>query len=160
MNCCLESIDDPLPKIALYRYTMSMSSKVTCSVRMFGPSPKDNGTTIFPRGRVALPPNSNRGLSADYNCFGFMPILLMACRKMILAWLSVSTRALRISHPTTLQLTTIASVCGALQRLISLASNVRGTCDHFVWMTDPFDGDMVDTSVVFSSFPFRVEVYI
>lgn len=52
----------------------------------------------------------------------------------MLAWLPLSMRALCISHPAMLQFMTIAFVCGALQRLTSLASNVKGTCDHFVWI--------------------------
>lgn len=50
----------PLPRIALYGYTMSMTSKVICSVCALGPMLKDSGRTIFPRGRVALPLNSSR----------------------------------------------------------------------------------------------------
>lgn len=51
--------------------------------------------------------------------------------------LSLSTRALRISHPATLQPMTMALVCGVLRRLTSLASNVRGMWDHFIWITGP-----------------------
>jgi hypothetical protein len=51
------------PRIALYGYTMSMTSKVMGSVCAFALVPKDSDRTIFPRGRVALPPNLNRGLS-------------------------------------------------------------------------------------------------
>jgi hypothetical protein len=51
MNCCFKSIDDPLPKIALYGYTMLMMSKVTCSACVW-PVQKDKGRIIFLRGNV------------------------------------------------------------------------------------------------------------
>jgi hypothetical protein len=60
VNCCLKSIEDTLPKIALYAYTMSMTSKVIYFLHVFELPPKDNGRTIFSRGRVALPPNLNK----------------------------------------------------------------------------------------------------
>jgi hypothetical protein len=41
------------------------------------------------------------------------------------------------SHPATLQLITMASMCGALRRSTSRASKVNGTWDHFVCTTVP-----------------------
>jgi hypothetical protein len=55
MNCRFEGIDGHIPIIVLYGYTMSMTSKVMCSVLAFAPVPKDNGKTVFPRGRVVFP---------------------------------------------------------------------------------------------------------
>jgi hypothetical protein len=112
--------------------TMSMTSNVMCSVRAFAPVLKDSGRTIFPRGRVAFPSNPDKGLSAGWSCFRFMPILSKIWRKMILAWPSLSTSSLRISQPATLQLITMALVWGALQRLMSFWSKVSGMCDNFV----------------------------
>jgi hypothetical protein len=126
----------PLPRIVLYGYTMSMTLKVTYSIRVFGLAPKDSGRTILPRGRVAFPQNLNEVLSASCNYFGLMPILSKAWRKMMLTWLSLSMRAFRISQPAMLQLASIASMCGAFRKLMSFASNIKGTCDHFVWTTE------------------------
>lgn len=71
-----------------------MTLKVIYSICTFVLVPKDRGRVIFLRGKVALPPNSNRGLSVDLSCFGFMPILLKAWKKMMSAGLPLSTRDL------------------------------------------------------------------
>jgi hypothetical protein len=55
-----------------------------------------------------------------------MPMRSKAWRKMISAWLSLSTKTLCRSHPATLQLITMASMCGALRRSTSRASKVNG----------------------------------
>lgn len=75
MNCYFECIDDTLPKIVLYGYTMSMMLKVICSIRAFGWYQMTVVVYFFPRGNVALPPNLNWGLSTSCNYFGFIPIL-------------------------------------------------------------------------------------
>jgi hypothetical protein len=47
----------------LYGYTMSTMSKVTCSLRALGATPKERGSSILPTGKVPLPPKPYRGLS-------------------------------------------------------------------------------------------------
>jgi hypothetical protein len=41
--------------MALYGYTMSTMSNVTCSLRALGATPKERGNSILPTGKVPLP---------------------------------------------------------------------------------------------------------
>jgi hypothetical protein len=43
---------EPRPIMALYGYTMSTMSKVTCSLRALGATPKDRGSSILPMRKV------------------------------------------------------------------------------------------------------------
>jgi hypothetical protein len=58
---------EPLPKMALYGYAMLMISKVICSILVLGAIPKDNGSAIFPMGRVVLPSKPLIGFSVCCN---------------------------------------------------------------------------------------------
>jgi hypothetical protein len=46
----------PLPKMALYGYVMSITSKVMYSVRGFLGVPKDTGSVIAPTSSILFPP--------------------------------------------------------------------------------------------------------
>jgi hypothetical protein len=123
--------------MALYGYTMSTMSKVTCSLRALGATPKDRGSSILPTGKVPLPLKPYRGLSEGFSKLWLMPMRSKAWRKMMSVWLSLSTKTLCRSQPATLQLITMASMWGALRRSTSLASKVSGTWDHFVCTNGP-----------------------
>jgi hypothetical protein len=123
--------------MALYGYTMSTMSKVTCSLHALGATPKDKGSSILPTGKVPLPPKPYRGLSEGFSKLWLMPKRSKAWRKMMSAWLPLSTKTLCRSQLATLQLITMASMWGALRRSTSLASKVSGTWDHFVCTTGP-----------------------
>jgi hypothetical protein len=128
---------EPRPIMALYGYTMSTMSKVTCSLRALGATPKDRGSSILPTGKVPLLPKPYKGLSEGLSRLWLMPMQSKAWRKMMSAWLPLSTKTLCRSQPATLQLITMASMWGALRRSTSLASKVSGTWDHFVCTTGP-----------------------
>jgi hypothetical protein len=49
--------------MALYGYTMSTMSKVTCSLRALGATLKDRGSSILLTGKVPLPLKLYSGLS-------------------------------------------------------------------------------------------------
>jgi hypothetical protein len=98
---------------------------------------KDRGSSILPIGKVPLPPKPYKGLSEGLSKLWLMPMRSKACRKMMSAWLSLSTRTLCRSQPATLQFITMASTWGALRRSTSLVSKVNGTCDHLVCTTGP-----------------------
>jgi hypothetical protein len=76
-------------------------------------------------------------LAYDDHLLWLMPIRSKACKKMMSAWLPLSTKTLCRSQSATLQLMTMASMWGALRRSTSLASKVNGTWDHFVCTTGP-----------------------
>jgi hypothetical protein len=80
--------------MALYGYTMSTMSKVTCSLRALGATPKDRGHSILPIGKVPLPPKPYRGLSEGFSKLWLMPMRSKAWRKMMSAWLPLSTKTL------------------------------------------------------------------
>jgi hypothetical protein len=50
---------EPRPIMALYGYTMSTMSKVTCTLRALGDTPNDKGSSILPTGKVPLPLKGN-----------------------------------------------------------------------------------------------------
>jgi hypothetical protein len=52
--------------MALYEYTMSTMSKVTCSLRALGATSKERGSSILPTGKVPLPPKPYSGLSEGF----------------------------------------------------------------------------------------------
>jgi hypothetical protein len=54
---------EPRPIMALYGYTISTISKVTCSLRALGATPKERGNSILPTGKVPLPSKPYNGLS-------------------------------------------------------------------------------------------------
>jgi hypothetical protein len=128
---------EPRPIMALYGYTMSTMSNVTCSLHALGATPKERGNSILPTGKVPLPPKPYNGLSEGLSRLWLMPMRSKAWRKMISAWLPLSTKTLCRSQPATLQLITMASMWGALRRSTSQASKVNGTWDHFVCTTGP-----------------------
>jgi hypothetical protein len=123
--------------MALYRYTMSTMSNVTCSLRALGATPKERGSSILPTGKVPLPPKPYSGLFEGLSKLWLMPMRSKAWRKMISTWLPLSTKTLCRSQPATLQLITMASMWGVLRRSTSRASKVNGTWDHFVCTTGP-----------------------
>jgi hypothetical protein len=133
MNLLME----PRPIMALYGYTMSTMSKVTCSLRALDATPKERGSSILPTGKVPFPPKPYSGLSEGLSKLWLMPMRLKAWRKTISVWLPLSTKTLCRSQPATLQLITMASMWGALRRSTSRASKVNGTWDHFVCTTGP-----------------------
>jgi hypothetical protein len=85
---------DPCPIMALYGYTMSTISKVTCSLCALGVEPNDNGSSILPTGKVPLPPKPYKELSVGLRRLWLMPMRSKVCRKMMSAWLPLSTNTL------------------------------------------------------------------
>jgi hypothetical protein len=77
---------------------MSTMSKVTCSLRTFGAVPNDSGSSILPIGKVPLPLKLYRGLSAGLIRLWLMPMRSKACKKMMSAYLPLSTSTLCRSH--------------------------------------------------------------
>jgi hypothetical protein len=80
--------------MALYGYTMSTMSKVTCSLCTLGDTPKDRGSSILPTRKVPLPPKPYRGLSEGFSKLWLMPKRSKEWRKMMSAWLPLSTKTL------------------------------------------------------------------
>jgi hypothetical protein len=80
--------------MALYGYTMSTMSKVTYSCRALGATPKDRGSSILPTRKVPLPPKPYKGLSEGLSRLWLMPMRSKAWRKMMAAWLPLSTKTL------------------------------------------------------------------
>jgi hypothetical protein len=86
-------------------------SKVTCSLRALGAMPKERGSSILPTGKVPLPPKPYSGLFEGLSKLWLMPMRLKAWRKMISAWLPLSTKTLCRSQPATLQLMHMGPLC-------------------------------------------------
>jgi hypothetical protein len=80
--------------MALYGYTMSTMSNVTCSLHELGATPKERGSSILPTGKVPLPLKPYRELSEGLSKLWLMPMRSKAWRKMISAWLPLSTKTL------------------------------------------------------------------
>jgi hypothetical protein len=85
---------EPRPIMALYGYTMSTMSNVTCSLRALGATSKERGNSILPTGKVPLPPKPYNGLSEGLSRLWLMPMRSKAWRKMISTWLPLSTKTL------------------------------------------------------------------
>jgi hypothetical protein len=77
--------------IGIYHVEMS---KVTCSLHALDATPKDRGSYILPTGKVPLPPMPYRGLSEGLSKLWLMPMRSKVWRKMMSAWLPLSTRTL------------------------------------------------------------------
>src|SRR5699024_11708122 len=60
--------------MALYGYTISTISKVTCSLRALGATPKERGNSILPTGKVPLPPKPYNGLSEGLSRLWLIPM--------------------------------------------------------------------------------------
>jgi hypothetical protein len=80
--------------MALYGYIMLTMSKVTCSLRALGATPKERGSYILLTGKVSLPPKPYRGLSEGLSKLWLMPMRSKAWRKMISVWLPLLTKTL------------------------------------------------------------------
>jgi hypothetical protein len=85
MQNCFESIQMPLPKMALYGYGMSTTSKVMYSMRGFLGVPKDIGSVMAPTGSILFPRMPQRGFDSSSSCFRSKPILSKVVKKRISA---------------------------------------------------------------------------
>jgi hypothetical protein len=94
VNGCFKLVDGAPTHYGIVRVYHVNDVEGDLLTSALGATPKDRGNSILPIGKVPLPPKPYKGLSEGLSRLWLMPMRSKAWRKMMSAWLPLSTKTL------------------------------------------------------------------